>query len=195
MRSSVIAPYAPVVLKLLQGPLYSDDTGSWNLLLTHRDQVRLYCAQIGLDLQVHEEDGFAYLHQPVIEDDEGRIIDLPRLTRRTRLSYHVTWLCILLREYLLQFESNNFDNSACLITREQIHELLLPFMPERTNELVVRKKIDSTIEPVIDLGFLRKMPSLGPNHFEVRRLLKAKINAEKLAEIKERLKSYDATYE
>jgi Domain of unknown function (DUF4194) len=121
MRSNLVAPYAAVVMKLLQGPLYQDDA-PWNLLLQYREQVRLYFAQMGLELQFYEEDGFAYVRQPEIEDDEGNHLDLPRLTRRIQLSYHVTLLCVLLREQLLQFEVSNLESAACILTRDQIHE-------------------------------------------------------------------------
>jgi hypothetical protein len=186
MRSKLIAPYAAVVIKLLQGPVYHDEA-VWNMLLQYTEQVRLYCAQMGLELQMHEEDGFAYLRQPELEDDEGHPIELPRLTRRIPLTYHVTLLCVLLREQLLQFETNNLESITCMLTREQLYELLLPLLPEQTNELLVRNRADALIEQVMSLGFLKKRPNLGPDVFEVRRILKAKISVDQLVELKERL--------
>jgi Domain of unknown function (DUF4194) len=190
MRANLVAPYAALVIKLLQGPLYHDDGIAWNLLLQYTEQVQMFCAQMGLELQFHEEDGFAYVRQPEIEDEEGNSLDLPRLTRRIPLSYHVTLLCVLLREQLLQFEATNLDSAACLLTRDQIYEILLPSLPERTNELVMRRRADSLIEQVVDLGFLKKRPHLGADYFEVRRILKAKLDAEKMHQLKERLKLY-----
>lgn len=187
MRNNQITPFAPAVIRLLQGPLYSDDTTPWNALVQHYDQVRLYCAQVGLELQLHEEDGYAYLRQPEWEDDEGRVIELPRLTRRQQLSRDVSMLCVLLREQLLLFETGSMGGSACLLSREQIRELLLPALPERNNELLLQKRIDALIERVADLGFIKKVTRLGQDYFELRRILKAKINADQLVELKERL--------
>lgn len=193
MRNNQIVPYAPAVIRLLQGPLYSDDAAPWNTLLQFSDQVRVYCAQIGLELLLHEEDGYAYLRQPVWEDDEGRTIELPRLTRRQQLSREVSLLCVLLREQLLLFETGSLGGSACLLSREQIRELLLPALPERNNELLLQKRIDALIERVVDLGFLKKVTRLGQEYFEVRRILKAKINADQLVELKERLATHGST--
>ena len=193
MRAKLVAPYAAVVIKLLQGPLYHDDTITWNLLLQYAEQVQMYCAQISLELRFHEEDGFAYVRQAEIEDEEDNPLQLPRLTRRIPLSYHVTLLCVLLREQLLQFEASNLDSAACILSRDQIHDILLPSLPERTNELVMRHKADTLIEQVVELGFLKKRSQLGADYFEVRRILKAKLDAEKLYEIKERLKMYGTT--
>jgi Domain of unknown function (DUF4194) len=187
MRNNQITPFAPAVIRLLQGPLYSDDATPWNALVQNYDQVRLYCSQIGLELQLHEEDGYAYLRQPEWEDDEGRSIELPRLTRRLPLSRDVSMLCVLLREQLLLFETGSMGGSVCLLSREQIRELLLPALPERNNELLLQKRIDALIERVAELGFLRKVTRLGQDYFEVRRILKAKINADQLVELKERI--------
>jgi hypothetical protein len=188
MPNSAVMPYAPVVLKLLQNPLFSDEAASWNLLLSYLTPVQEYFARIGLAVSVHEEDGYAYLHQPALEDDEGQSIALPRLTRRDRLTYHTTLLCVLLREWLDQFESTHLDAGKCTITEDQARELLVPFLPARTDERTIQRRMDSAIERLVDLGFLKRMSSAEKlAYFEVRRILKAKIDAEKLAEIKEKL--------
>ncbi len=192
MRGNLVTPFAPAVIRLLQGPLYSDDATPWNTLLQYYDQVRIYCAQIGLELQLHEEDGYAYLRQPEWQDDEGRVIELPRLTRRQQLSRDVSVLCVLLREQLLLFETSSLGSSACLLSREQIRELLLPALPERNNELLLQKRIDALIEKAAELGFLRKVTRLGQDYFELRRILKAKINADQLVELKERFLTHGA---
>ena len=194
MTTSAIAPYAPVVLKLLQNPLFSDEAAAWNLLLTYLTPVQEYFARIGLEVRVYEEDGFAYLHQPAIEDEEGQPVVLPRLTRRDRLTYHTTLLCVILREWLDQFESTHLDAGKCTITEDQLREQLTPFLPARTDERALQRRMDSAIERLIELGFLKRMPNTEkPAYYEVRRILKAKIDAEKLAEIKEKLAHYGTT--
>ncbi len=191
MPDNAVMPYAPAVLKLLQNPLFSDETASWNLLLSYLTPVREYFARIGLEVRVQEEDGYAYLHQPALEDDEGQSVVLPRLTRRDRLTYQTTLLCVLLREWLDQFESTHLDARKCTITEDQVRELLVPFLPARTDERALQRRMDATIERLIDLGFLKRMPGAEkPAYFEVRRILKARIDAEKLGEIKEKLAQY-----
>lgn len=191
MTTSAVSPYAPVVLKLLQNPLFSDEAAAWNLLLTYLTPVQEYFARVGLEVRVYEEDGFAYLHQPVIENEEGQAITLPRLTRRDRLTYHTTLLCVILREWLDQFESTHLDTGKCTITEDQLREQLTPFLPARTDERTLLRRMDSAIERLIELGFLKRMPNTEkPAYYEVRRILKAKIDAEKLAEIKEKLVHY-----
>jgi hypothetical protein len=186
-----IAKYTPVVLKLLVNPLFSDDSTHWNMLLTYQKQIQEYLGHIGLALEVQEMDGYAYLYQPEIEDEEGAIMALPRITRRDRLTFHATLLCVLLREWLDQHEVQNLDKGDCLITGEQIHELMQPFLPKRTDMRKVERRIDAAINQVCDLGFLKRQSSQQDvAYFEIRRILKAKMDIEKLAEIKGKLQSY-----
>jgi len=135
-------------------------------------------SSIGLELLLHKEEGYAYLRQPEWEDEEGKIIALPRLTRHLPLSRDISLLCVLLHEQLLLFETGSQGGAACLLSREQIREILLPMLPERHNELLLQKRIDTLIEKVVELGFLLKTTQLDQDYFEVRPILKAKINAD-----------------
>jgi hypothetical protein len=186
-----IAPYTPVILKLLVNPVFSDDSTYWNMLLTYQKQIQEYLGHIGLALEVQELDGYAYLYQPEIEDEEGDIMALPRITRRDRLTFHATLLCVLLREWLDQQEAQHLDNRGCFITGEQIRDLMLPFLPERNDMRKVERRIEAAINQISYLGFLKRLSGQQDvAYFEIRRILKAKMDVEKLAEIKEKLQRY-----
>ncbi len=193
MPLDTIVPYAPAIIKLLQGALYHDDTAVWNQLLMHQTPVQEYFARIGLQVYVNEADGFAFLHQPDIETEEGQRVALPRLTRRDRLSYHVTLLCVLLRERLDQFDASTPESDRLLLLTDEMRELMRPFLRERSNELTFIRKIDETIHKAAELGFLRRQLIGTEEQWEVRRILKARIDADKLAEIKAKLEQYSAT--
>ncbi|RRR65735.1 MAG: DUF4194 domain-containing protein [Candidatus Viridilinea halotolerans] len=181
MRPEQLAPYAPAVIRLLQGTLAPDDTSAWNLLLQHEALVRDYVAKIGLELVLHEADGYAFLRQPELEGEDGATIALPRLTRRDRLTYHVTLLCALLRERLDQFEASTPASDRLILTSDDLRELLRPFLRERGDERALVRKIDETTNRVVDLGFLRRLAN--DKRYEVRPILKARIGSEVLAEV------------
>jgi hypothetical protein len=193
MQPEQIAPYAPAVLRLLQGVLYHDDTAAWNALLLHQAAVQEYVARIGLQLYLNEAEGFAFLRQPVIEPENGPPLNLPRLTRRDRLSYQLTLLCVLLREQLDQFDASTPDSDRLLLSIEDLRELLRPFLRERSNELALMKRIDETVNRAADLGFLRRQQIAGEEQWEVRRIVKARIDADVLADIKQKLADYGPT--
>jgi hypothetical protein len=158
------------------------------MVLTYQKQIQEYLGHIGLALDVQEMDGYAYLYQPEIENEEGAIVQLPRITRRDRLTFHATLLCVLLREWLDQQEAKNIDTGGCFITGEQIRELMQPFLPERNDMRKVERRIENAISQVSELGFLHRLSGQQDvPYYEIRRILKAKIDVEKLVEIKEKL--------
>jgi hypothetical protein len=188
MRPDQIMPYAPAVIRLLQGTLSVDDASVWNILLLHETPVREYLAKIGLELVLNEIDGYAFLRQPDLEGEDGQKLSLPRLTRRDRLSYHVTLLCALVRERLDQFEASTPEAERLILTVDDLREMLRPFLRERGDERALIKKIDETASRVVDLGFLRRLGN--NNRYEVRPILKARIGSEVLADVLSRLEQY-----
>ncbi len=82
-----------------------------------------------------------------------------------------------------------------MLSREDIAELMRVFLPDGSNEARLIDQVDATISKVVDLGFLRKLkPAAGSTqdrgHFEVRRILKAFVDAQWLAEFDARLEVY-----
>lgn len=191
MRPDLIAPYAPAVIRLLQGPLSSDDTGPWNVLLAHETPVREYLATIGLELVLSETDGYAFLRQPEWEGEDGQKIVLPRLMRRDRLTYHVTLMCALLRERLDQFEASTPETDRLIVTGDDLRDMLRPFLRERGDERALLKKSDETTNRVVDLGFLRRIGN--DNRYEVRPIVKARISSDALADVLQMLEQHAPT--
>jgi hypothetical protein len=144
---------------------------------------------------VHETEGFAFLHQPEPEDEDGQRIALPRLTRRDKLSYPVTLLCILLREQLDLFDASMSGSDRLILTKDQMADLLRPFLRDYADERALMQRITTLLGRVVDLGFLRPISSTNEDRYEVRRILKAKIDSEKLAEIRGKVGLYAASVE
>ncbi len=182
-------PYAPVIIKLLQGAIYSDDP-HWDRLQSYLTQVRDYFSKIGLRVQNYETDGFAYLEQPD-PDPEERAEVLPRLTIRRSLTFEMTILCVLLREQLRLFDASD-DTGRLVLSIKKIRDLLELYLPDGNNESKLRQKVDALVNQAIDFGFLRKR-SQEDNSYEVRAILKAKINADELERLKQKLENYANT--
>lgn len=178
-----------VVVPLLKGVVYQDDnTTLWQQVHRHRTQVTDHMATMGLDLVIDEAEGFAYLRQ--MEHDD---VDIPRLVPRHRLSLRVSLLLALLRKRLAEFDASSSD-PRLILTRDQIVELLQLHLPSSDNVVRLVADVDALITKVIDLGFLRKVR--GQEHtYEVRRIIKAYIDAEWLAGLDARLRDYVSALE
>jgi hypothetical protein len=207
--------FSAVLIKLLQGFVVSDDKKYWESLLTHQEAIREYYAVLGLQLHLSTDDGYAFLKPGAVVSDqeeaefteEGEALDdahaaesqayvdekslsegLPSLVRKSPLSFEVSLLCILLREALEQFDSKVSDDYRLVLHRTDIYDLLKLFYGEKTDETKQMKRFDVLINRVIDLGFLKELRG-NQNSFEVRRVIKALFDAEKLSEIKMQMQS------
>ena len=184
--SDELLPYAPLILKLLQGVVYYDDR-HWEQLISYATPLRRHFSAIGLELHLDETEGFAYLSQP---DGEEANADLPRLVRRIPLTYNATLLCVLLRESLQQFDTRSPDEPRHVLSRAQLHELMQLFFAEQTDMTRLERHLDSAIRQVENIGFLRKLNNENEELYEVRRIIKAKISAEQMADIRAQLQEY-----
>jgi hypothetical protein len=125
---------------------------------------------------------------------------LPRLVARRPLSFPVSLLLALLRKKLAEFDAGggqDVEGVRLVLSRDDIVELIRVFLPEASNEARLMDRVDTYINKVVELGFLRRMkPVEGqPTAFEVRRILKAFVDAQWLADLDARLAAYRAQLE
>ena len=177
------------VVQLMKGAVYRDTHDkAWQQLLQLQPQVRDYVEVLGLQVVIDEAEGYAFLRQrPVDEDDSSQI---PRLVPRRSLSFHVSLLLALLRKKLAEFDAQSGD-TRLMLTRAQIAEMLRVFLPATSNEARLLDQIDTHINKAVDLGFLRAAKSAEPV-FEVRRILKAFVDGQWLADFDAKLAEYAA---
>jgi len=178
--------FGEVVVTLMQGVLYRDqDTALWQSLLLTQARVTDHCVTIGLDLVLDEAEGYAYLRQRPTADGA---VPLPRLVPRRQLSYPVSLILVLLRKRLSEFDAGAGE-TRLIVSREQISEQLRLFLPDTGNEARLMDRMDTHLNKVIELGFLYRLR--GQEHqFEVRRILKAFVDAQWLNDFEQRLADY-----
>ncbi len=184
-----IPKYAPLLIKLLQGIIYDDDKANWNDILAFQHQIRSYFTTMGIELILNEQEGFAYLSQP--DNVDGETVQVPRLVRRMPISYEVTLLCVVLREALEEFDVKNTDARKLFMTSKDIKDRIELFFGEKSDKVKLLERLDTFINGAVNLGFLKEIDvrSHDTNNktFEVRRVLKAKINNGKLEEIRAKM--------
>jgi hypothetical protein len=176
----------PVLIQLFKGVLYRDRHElPWQVLLDQQGAVRDYMAVIGLDLSLDEGEGYAFLRQRD-QDDEERA--MPRLIQRRALGYPVSLLCVLLRKRLVEQDASGGETRV-ILSREQIIEMMRLFLPEKGNEAKQIDQIGRHINKVVEYGFLRPLQGQ-EGQYEIRRILKALVDAEWLADFDRRLEEY-----
>ncbi|MFZ0133243.1 MAG: DUF4194 domain-containing protein [Desulfobacterales bacterium] len=177
-----------VVVPLLKGVIYLEENPAlWNALLTLQVRVRDFVAVLGLELVLDESEGYAFLRsQPEAEDPNAP--RLPRLVARRQLSFPVSLLLALLRKKLAEFDAGGGE-TRLILSLEEVVELVRVFLPAGSNETRLVDQIESHLNKVAELGFVRRLRGQ-PQMIEVRRILKAFVDAQWLAEFDQRLAAY-----
>lgn len=184
---------AAVCVKLLQGPLYrlGPNDQTWALLEMWQGEISKYFAVIGVKVVIENADGYAYLAQ--------KETNLPKLIKEYPLSPEISFLCVILREALDQFDSSENVSSMLVMKESEIRDRIATFFPdsEKSDQTKMYRKLDEYLNRLVELSFIREINAessqnlnVNENHereFEIRRIIRSKVNAEFLEEFKNRL--------
>ncbi|MEQ9410886.1 MAG: DUF4194 domain-containing protein [Fuerstiella sp.] len=176
--------WSSVAVRLFQGVVYLEDGRSWDILLRNVTPLQEYMGRVGLQLVVDEAEGFAFLRQLSAEELPEGYDDLPRMFRRSRLSYDATLLTILLREELRRFEEEEVHDQRCVISGDALFEQWKLFFPRDRDEVKLRKALNVAIRTLEGLKFVRRFGK-DTDDWEIRRILKARVIAEDLEAVRE----------
>lgn len=188
MRTPEEHAVASTIIELMRGVVYQEThEPAWQALDRHSGLIRDHFATLGVDVIVDDTEGFAYLKtRPVAEGEEP----LPRLVRRRTLTHSQSILLVLLRKRLVEFETAG-TGGKLVLTRDQIIDELRTFLPDAAKESRVVDSVDTTIRQITDMGFLRPLRDSN-ERWEVRRVIKAYVDAETLGDYAARLEQYAA---
>ena len=178
-----------VVVPLLKGVVYREENpGLWATLLRLQASVQEYVVVLGLELLLDEAEGFAFLRSRKEVEEEEEAASIPRLVARRQLSYPVSLLLALLRKKLTEFDAAGGD-TRLILSRDEVVELIRIFLPAGSNEARLIDQIDTIVNKIADLGFVRRLRGQD-RMYEVRRIIKAFVDAQWLKDFDERLAEY-----
>lgn len=184
---SIIAPYGRTVVRLLKGPVEATDTNAWEDILNYQSEINKYLMNIGIELIVKRDEGFAYIKQ--IVDDEDRTTGL---IPRQQLGFEISVILIILRQMLEEFDSNMDELYATerFVSADELKERIEIFLPERFNRVKLLSEIDTYINRIVALGYLKLIKRDNVNTYQIHRIIKEKVTLDKLQEFKDKLQEY-----
>lgn len=183
---SKVPEYAPVLRKLLKGSLSRDhDAAQWEVMLKNRSSVEAWLEKIGLQLFLDEVEGYAFLQDPVPPEDYAGPA-LPKMMIDRGLDYRSTLLCVLLREKLREHDEKALEIGRPTVTKSDLYEEMAPFFAKDSDEMKFRQVVDRSIGTIVKMKLLREVKSQKDTYY-IERIIKARISAEALEEIKAKL--------
>lgn len=185
MNATNIQPYSRAVVKLLKGIVEKDDV-VWNDVLD-------YQSEMGLELIVKKDEGFAFVKQLKLDDDKTL-----NMTSRRLYGFEVSVILIVLRQILEDFDSNPTESQASYkyVTATEIKEEAELFLPTTFNRAKFEKDLDRYIDSIVSFGFLVEAKHAeGEKRYKIHRIIKEKVTLDDLLEFKNKLNDYDAADE
>lgn len=182
----MLREYSVGLVALLKGIVYSHQKEVWENVLHYEDDVKKYFSALALDVYIDKSEGYAYLLQKEVEDEQK----MPRLAEKRQLNFYTTLVCLVLRKYLLEHDAQGGTVRAIISEHEIINKAMI-FLPKAADEAKQEDKITSTINKVIDIGFLRKLDDNSSN-YEIHRIIKGFVNADVIEDTLKKLELYAA---
>jgi hypothetical protein len=183
-----------VIVRLLNGPIYQEDMDLWGRLGAEWDRIKNHFFEMGLEVARDDSAGYAYVRQADETQEEqedwedSTVAPLPRVLRRTRLTYHQTIFMVLLREELLRFEQDQEEGDHLYRSAMDLREIMTPYYPELHDEKKVHRQISGMITKFEEWGILKKVRDKDEGLYRIERIIKAKLPPEKLADVRDQIK-------
>jgi len=179
-----IKPYSKAIVKLLKGSI-ERTSNVWDDVVNYQSEIQDYISQIGLELIVKKEEGFAFIKQ--FEDSEGNTLGL--VTRR-QIGFETSIVLVVLRQSLEEFDSNptQFQVFEKFITDLEIKEEVELFLPEKFNRVKFLKELGGYINNIVKLGYLSEVSKKeNETKYQIQRIIKEKVTLDILKEFKLKL--------
>lgn len=179
-----------VIIPLMKGVVYSEDNPAlWENLVNQQMMVREYLKVLHLRLVISEEEGYAWLsNRPESSSEEVAELDYPKLITTRELSYPVSLLLVLLRQKLLEHDSSD-ASSALVLDKQDIADQFRVFFKESGNETKYLKQLETHLNKVVELGFIRRLRNHS-DKFEIKRIIASFIDADWLGKFDQLLEDY-----
>ena len=188
---TTIYPFTPVLIRLLTGPVEYLDKSVWDQLLQYQTELTRLLQNLGLILVLEKDDGYAYLEQIRLDEEEN----VAGWVRRSPLGYEESILLVLLRDMMAEFEVGEAGSRELIKRRREIKEYAELFFKENPSRVKFIRELDRLIDRVAELDFLEKVEPhdlADEEKFRVKKIIKARVNNEALENFKQQLAEHAA---
>jgi hypothetical protein len=186
-----ILPYTPVLIKLLKGPVEYLERSAWEQLLQYQVELTRFLQQLGLVLVLEKDDGYAYLEQLRLDEEDN----VAGWIRRIQLGYEESILLVLLRDMMAEFEVGEAGARELIKKRREIKEYAELFFKENPSRVKFIRDLDRLIDKVEELDFIEKVEPADlsdEEKFRIKKIIKAKVDHEILENFKNQLSQHAA---
>jgi len=177
------------LVQLLSGPSLDERRHSklWSVLLRDEAVIRKYLCELFLELVIDSDLKVAFTRQAETDD-----LEIPKLLRRTQLTFIDSTLLFYLRQQLAQAQAH--DERAVVSKKDIVEHLGMYDKTGNTDKAGFDKRIHASIEKIKKYNILQKIRS-SDDRFEVSPALKLLFSAEEIQALTKLYKSMNTGQE
>jgi hypothetical protein len=186
LPSTPLLPFTPVLIKLLKGPVEYLEKTAWEQLLAYQTELTRFLQNLGLLLVLEKDDGYAYLEQTKLDEEEN----VAGWIRRVPLGYEESILLVLLRDMMAEFEVGEIASRELIKKRREIKEYAELFFKENPSRVKFIRDLDRLIDRAEELDFLEIVENSelhDEQKFRIKKIIKARVDNEILENFKQQL--------
>ncbi len=192
--------WAAACIHVMQKPLFAEETELFASLCNYQQEISSYLSQIGLELVLNRDLGYAFIRQFDSSEDGGDA--LPKLIRRIPVTFEQSLVLVLLYDELEKFDSNGSDTPFCIVTEGQVRELAQACWPgASTDQTKFQDAIAKALTDLSDQGLIRERRPQGMNdqeselyksdrRYELRNIIRARVTKDFFIEFRRRLEEF-----
>lgn len=187
--SNSLKPYSKLIVALLKGVVEDTNKKKWEDIIFYEKEVREYISIIGLDLVLNKEDGYAFLRQVELDEDENTI----GLMSKRKMSFGASVVLVILRQILEDFEKDidSYETKEKFISEEELKSEIEDFLPKDYDLVKFYSGLEKDITRISDLGFLNKtVADNGETIYVIHKIIKEKVTLDILLQFKQNLENY-----
>lgn len=196
--NTLVRPGALVVFLLKNYIDREDNKLLFESLIRQEREVEEFCRRLFLRLVVDQDAGYAYvrsLSDEELPSDAGQ--RPPQLLSKRPLAFYDSFLLILLRQRLLEFDMSG-QFGRLVLERSEIISLVKTFVHNVTNTKRIDDNVNKAIDNLCSLGLLSKIRSGASSRkdnkeldrIEIKRIISVIVTPEILKQADELLESY-----
>jgi len=154
---------------------------NWKILNKYFNEISLYFSVMQYELKIDENNWFAYV-------EEMEEMDNLSISKKQKMSFWVTLLLVLLREYIYKKEVEDIYNDVYVVPLEYIKESLILYLNEKyeNDDKKIALEIRKIIKKTWDLWIIS---DIWNNSYKINKLIKAKMSVDIMWEVLENIKS------
>lgn len=156
----------------------------WTVMMRRMKAVSNHLELLRLRLVVDDVEGFAHLRS--MDNEEGG--EGPRLVIRTQLPYRLSYMLVMLRKLLDEYDARD-GSHRCIIDTEELFDRIRGAQKDGTNKARLEDELKADLRKIKDLGFINELRK-EKNKIEIVRVIKAYVDGALVGDMASQLEMY-----